>query len=324
MNAGFNDLNSYVQYDHVCEDTEIFSSTKGTEVIDLSIVIPTKDVSEYLHDLLLKMYNDLTSTNIHFEVFVVDDGSSDGTLQILRKFAVDHSSNFYLLESATGSGAGRARNHAIKGLLEGEYVYFVDSDDTVDFMALAKATRTAKETGADLLIFPYNLEYVHSNYSTTKGMMKSDARIWNDVMAKHNSSNSDLKLAALGLINYPWKQLTLSSLIHDTGIFFGPSQIQNDVQFHWTSIAAARNIYFYNQSISICTHRLFDSDVRTQLTQVQTSSRMGVLDALGMTQRALALQGAFDLDEGEQIFKVYGKFFNTITTWAEVSCLGTV
>jgi hypothetical protein len=322
VESGFEDLRDFPQ--HVCEDEKLALLTKGMEGIDVSIIMPTKDVSAYLSDLLLEMYTDLTSANIRFEVFAVDDGSTDGTLQILRKFATEHSSNFYLLESGTGSGAGRARNQVIKGLIEGEYVYFVDADDTFDFVALAKATRTAKETGADLLILPYKIEYVHSNYSTTKGMMKADARIWDDIMTKHDSSNSDLKLAALGLINYPWKQLTASALIHNKGIFFGPTQVQNDVQFHWTSIAAAQNMQFYNQSTCICTHRLFDSNVRTQLTQVHSSSRLSMMDALGMTQRALAQQGAFDSEEGEQIFEVYKTFFKIVTKWAEVSRLGTV
>jgi hypothetical protein len=124
-------------------------------------------------------------------------------------------------------------------------------------------------------------------------------------------------LAALRLINYPWKQLTASSLIHDNDIFFGPTEVQNDLQFHWTSIAAAQNIKFYNQPV--CTHRKFDLDVKKQLTNIAGPVRMSILDALGMTQRALALQGAFNFEEGGQVFNAYVKFFGHITKWAEVS-----
>jgi len=313
MNAGFHGIRTR----HEFGDKRLFLPINGRERVDLSIIIPTKDVSPYIEDLLQKMYDDLTRSNILFEVFVVDDGSTDGTLQILRKFAVKHISNFYLLESGTGSGAGRARNHAIKGLIEGEYVYFADSDDTYDFLALAKATHTAKKSGADLVIFPYKVEFVHPQLSEIKGMMKADQRIWDHILTEQNPSNTDLKLAALGLINYPWKQLTASSLIDDAGIFFGPTEVQNDVQFHWTSIAAAQNIHLHDRPI--CTHRIFDSNVRKQLTRVQSSSRMSMLDALGMTQRALAQQGAFELEEGSQIFETYKKFFKSVTKWAEVS-----
>ncbi len=293
-------------------------SIEGTEKVDLSIIMPTKDTLPYLKDLLKKMYTDLTRSNIRFEVFVVDDGSTDGTLPILRKFAAEHSSNFYLLEADSGtSGAGRARNQVIKGLIEGEYVYFADSDDTFDFAALALATHTAKKKGADLLIFPYMLEFIRPQLSEIKGMMKTDEKIWHRVMTEQDLSNIDLKLAALGLINYPWKQLTASSLMRDKGTFFGPTEVQNDVQFHWTSIAAAQHLLFYNRPI--CTHRIFDSTLRTQLTRVQSSSRMGMLDALGMTQRALALQGAFALEEGGRVFEEYKKFFKSLTKWAEVS-----
>ncbi|KAL3784647.1 hypothetical protein ACHAW5_003837 [Stephanodiscus triporus] len=309
VNAGFHGIRT----PHEFGDKRLFLPINGRERVDLSIIIPTKDVSPYIEGLLLKMYDDLTRSNIRFEVFVVDDGSTDGTLQILRKFAVKHISNFYLLESGTGSGAGRARNHAIKGLIEGEYAYFADSDDTYDFLALAKATHIAKNSGADLVIFPYQLEFVRPQLSEIEGMMKADQKIWDHILTKQNPSNIDLKLAALGLINYPWKQLTASSLIDDAGVFFGPTELQNDVQFHWTSIAAAQNIYLYDRPI--CTHRIFDSNVRKQLTQVQSPSRMSMLDAFGMTQRALALQGAFELEEGSQIFEAYKKRFETVTKW---------
>jgi glycosyltransferase involved in cell wall biosynthesis len=99
------------------------------EEIKLSIIMPTKDVSVYLPDFLCDRYIDLTSLNISFEVFAVDDKSTDGTDQILRKFTVEHSSNFHLLEAGNGNRADRARNHVIKGLIEGECIYFINTDD---------------------------------------------------------------------------------------------------------------------------------------------------------------------------------------------------
>jgi hypothetical protein len=46
---------------------------------------------------------------------------------------------------------------------------------------------------------------------------------------------------------------------------------------------------------------------------------MIMLDALGMTQCPLALQGAFELEEGSLIFSGYKKFFKSLMKWAEVS-----
>ena len=141
INAGFQGIRTH----HEFGDKRLFLPINESESVDLSIIIPTNNVSPYIEDLLLKTYDNLTRSSILFEVFVVGDRMADVMLQILRKVAIKHISNFYLLESGTGSEAGRARNHAIKGLIEDEYVYFADSDDTFNFLALTETTHIAKK-----------------------------------------------------------------------------------------------------------------------------------------------------------------------------------
>lgn len=288
--------------------------------VDLSIILPTKDVADLLPDLLSDLYAGLTRSRLKFEVFVVDDGSTDGTIQILRDFATDHTSTFYLLESGSGkSGAGRARNNALP-LVEGEYVYFADTDDTFDFAALAGAVKYAARNDVDMVILPYKTEYVKPGSSTVDGMLSADLKIWNGMRSKWRQwfypfSDEERKMAAFGLINYPWKQLTSASLLRDAGVFFGPTVVQNDVQFHWTSIAGARNVQFYDKVV--CTHRKFDAALRSQLTKVQSSHRLGMLDAAGMTQRAMAQQGAFDGTAGRQTLERWTKFFHSLAHWAK-------
>jgi len=292
------------------------------KTIDLSLILPTKDVANLLPDLLRDMYTALTRSRLRFEVFVVDDGSTDGTVQFLRDFAAEHPTNFYLLESNSGgkSGAGRARNSALP-LVEGEYVYFADADDTFDFAALAGAVRHASRRDVDVVILPYKTEYIKPGKSTVDGMLSGDLKIWNSMRSKWREwvypyTAEERKAAAFGLINYPWKQLTAASLLRDAGVFFGPTVVQNDVQFHWTSIAAAKNVRFYD--VVVCTHRKFDEALRSQLTKVSSSHRLGMLDAAGMTQRAMARQGAFDSGEaGRAILAQWTKFFRDLASWAK-------
>lgn len=288
--------------------------------IDLSLILPTKDVADLLPDLLRALYDGLARSRISFEVFVVDDGSTDGTIQILREFAMAHTSNFYLLESGGGkSGAGRARNSAIP-LVEGQYVYFADTDDMFDFLALAEAVRYASKREVDLLILPYKTEYVKPGSSSVDGMLAGDLRIWSSVRSLWQRwlrphADGERRMAALRLINYPWKQLTASYLLRDANVFFGPTVVQNDVQFHWTSIAAARNVQFFDRAV--CTHRKFDAALRNQLTKVQSSHRLSMLDAAGMTQRALARQGAFDGPGGKKLLGEWSNFFKSLAHWAK-------
>ena len=112
--------------------------------------------------------------------------------------------------------------------------------------------------------------------------MKSNKRIWAQVLEKDEQSHLAQKEAALALINCPWKQLTSSKLMFDADVFFGSTKVHNDVQFHWMSTSAAQNIHFYNEEV--CTHRKFDSSICGQLTEVKDSAHMSVFPSLGMTQ----------------------------------------
>jgi glycosyltransferase involved in cell wall biosynthesis len=187
------------------------------------------------------LYEALSSdTTFSFEVFVVDDGSTDGlTTQLLLDIAAEERPNFYFLSTSKMSGAGRTRNIVAIPLAEGQYIYFADADeDSYNFVALKEAVNYAKsKAGIDLLALPYFVDTVHTNTSSTQsGMMPpSDDRVWKTVRSNlGNLTQADRKKAAFSLINYPWKQITSSNLLFDADIYFDGYVVHNDVQFHWT------------------------------------------------------------------------------------------
>eukprot|EP00547_Thalassionema_nitzschioides_P001457 CAMPEP_0194203940 /NCGR_PEP_ID=MMETSP0156-20130528/3583_1 /TAXON_ID=33649 /ORGANISM="Thalassionema nitzschioides, Strain L26-B" /LENGTH=708 /DNA_ID=CAMNT_0038929803 /DNA_START=212 /DNA_END=2338 /DNA_ORIENTATION=- len=284
--------------------------------VDLTIIMPTYNVNDLIQDVLDKMYTDLDRPGFSFEVFAIDDGSDDGTIKVLSDFQKKHETNFFLMNTpSSNGGAGRARNFAIP-LIEGRYVYFVDADDGYDFQALAESVIFATKDEFDLLILPYETEIVGPNNTVTKGgMMTADEKIWSQLPSKINRTHEIQKEAAYGLINYPWKQLTASRVMHDSDVYFGPTKVHNDVQFHWTSIAAAKKIHFYHKKV--CSHRKFDASVRGQLTADKSAARMNVFYAISLTQRALARQGVFDGDEREgYAFAKWLKFARDVLNWA--------
>lgn len=278
--------------------------------IDLTIIMPTYNVQDLLDDLLVDMFATLQRVGTSFEVFAIDDGSTDGTLAVLTDFQEEHANLHVLKTVGGGGGAGRARNVAIP-LIEGRYVYFVDADDGYDFATLAESVSFATDNQYDLLIFPYETQNIGPK-TKTGGMMSADLKVWEQLLPSNNRTHEQQQEAAYGLINYPWKQLTSSRIMKDDGVFFGPTKVHNDVQFHWTSIAASTNIHFYHQRV--CSHRFFDASVRGQLTSVKSSARMSVFDSLSLTQRALARQGAFD--EGGYAYKKWVKFSRDVLNWA--------
>lgn len=86
----------------------------------VSVIIPSYNHARYLRECVDSV---LAQDHPSLEVIVVDDGSSDGSLEILRSYG----SRIQLLQQSGGRQA-RARNLAL-GVARGEFIAFLDSDD---------------------------------------------------------------------------------------------------------------------------------------------------------------------------------------------------
>ncbi|MDN6244681.1 MAG: glycosyltransferase family 2 protein, partial [Tetragenococcus koreensis] len=91
----------------------------------ISIVIPVYNVEKYLENCLQSIQN---QTYNHFEVILVNDGSTDSSLSICEKF-VNQDKRFSVLSKENG-GLSSARNFGIKKA-KGSFITFVDSDDYI-------------------------------------------------------------------------------------------------------------------------------------------------------------------------------------------------
>jgi glycosyltransferase involved in cell wall biosynthesis len=100
---------------------------------EVSVIIPVYNVAPYLRPCLESV---LEQTFADLEVICVDDGSSDGSSDILADYA-GKDSRLRVLTQEHGREA-RARNKAL-ALARGRYISFVDSDDLLDRNALEKA-----------------------------------------------------------------------------------------------------------------------------------------------------------------------------------------
>lgn len=89
-------------------------------IIKVSVIIPTYNYGEFISDSIESVIN---QTYKDFEVIVVDDGSTDNTTDIIKKYK-NRISYFY----KENGGPSSARNYGIKNS-KGEYICFLDADD---------------------------------------------------------------------------------------------------------------------------------------------------------------------------------------------------
>ncbi len=95
----------------------------------------------------------LAQTGVNLDVIVVDDGSSDRSLEIIRSFG-----DRIAWLTGANQGAPVARNLGVFRS-QSEYVLFLDADDYLEEGALACWSSVASRTAADLVLAPFEYEY---------------------------------------------------------------------------------------------------------------------------------------------------------------------
>lgn len=115
------------------------------KTIDLSIIIPIYNVESYLRECLESVY----AVNLLKEVILVNDGSTDHSLQIAEEFAEKYPEETILI-SQENRGLSAARNTGLEKA-KGEYIYFIDSDDFLDSKAFEDFFYKIKGTDLDII-----------------------------------------------------------------------------------------------------------------------------------------------------------------------------
>lgn len=113
----------------------------------VSVIIPVYNVEAYLRECLDSIVN---QTLRQIEIICVNDGSTDASQEILMDYAKqDQRISIYV---QSNSGQSVARNVGIKHA-EGEYLYFMDSDDILETNALELLYGHVKEKDLDVIYF---------------------------------------------------------------------------------------------------------------------------------------------------------------------------
>ena len=109
----------------------------------ISIIIPVYNVEPYLRQCLDSVAN---QTMRDIQIICVNDGSTDGSVDILEEYAAMDSR--FVVVHQNNSGAGTARNTGLRHAT-GKYAYFADPDDWIELDLCEKLVDKLEETLAD-------------------------------------------------------------------------------------------------------------------------------------------------------------------------------
>lgn len=117
---------------------------------DLTVIIPFYNAEKYLKECLDSLRNQKTSYTYH--IVIVNDGSTDNSEDILDAYIDWQALNIIKQEN---QGAASARNRALQEV-KGNYIMFVDADDTLTENAIDAYLRAAYSSNADIVQAGYS------------------------------------------------------------------------------------------------------------------------------------------------------------------------
>lgn len=119
---------------------------------DISIIVPVYNVELYLEKCLTSLLKqDIPYSE--YEIIVVNDGSTDTSGEIINRFCCKYSS--IILIEQENKGLSEARNTGLNAA-KGKYIWFVDSDDSVENNVLKQLLGYCSLNDLDLLDFRFD------------------------------------------------------------------------------------------------------------------------------------------------------------------------
>lgn len=201
----------------------------------VSIIVPVYNAEKYLKQCINSI---LAQTVSDFELICVDDGSTDNSLNILKKYQKkDKRIQVYAQKNQY---AGIARNNGLSHA-NGKYVLFLDSDDFFENTLIEKTVALANMHSADLVLFGADIyDQSTGKYSPASWELNMEYMPKKKVFNKEDIPEKIFQVVGSG----PCNKLYRRSFIEEHMLRFPDLRNSEDVPFVCGALASA-NIITY-------------------------------------------------------------------------------
>ncbi len=136
----------------------------------ISVIMPMYNAEKYIAAAL----DSIVDQTFHsYEILVINDGSTDNSLSIAEEYSRNHPDKIQVI-SQENAGAGAARNFGVKKA-SGNYVLFMDSDDTVEKDMLSALYASAIRHHSEVVFCPFYRHGLHGE-TTIEGSFNFSPR----------------------------------------------------------------------------------------------------------------------------------------------------
>lgn len=253
---------------------------KDNDSILVSVIIPIYNASKYLERCLSSLCKQ--SLN-NIEIICIDDGSTDNSAQIIKKFENKYKNvKAYYIEN---NGAAYARNLGLSSAI-GDYVIFLDADDYFYKSFLERMYTTAVKEDVDIVLcrcegYDVSSEsIINMDWTVKRDLMPHGDRFsWRD-----NTEN-----LFTFCIGWAWDKLYRREFLNKTNLQFQSLRTSNDAYFVFSSLYKAKSIYFLDERLILQTRNL-----KSSLSQTRDKSWECFYEAIKAIKEDMISFGVYD------------------------------
>lgn len=218
----------------------------GEKKIKVSIVIPVYNSANTI-ERCLKSVVDQTYDNI--EILIIDDGSIDGTLDIIKTF---DDSRVYIIRQAH-SGVSAARNNGIKKS-SGKYLMFLDSDDALDKNAIETLVKCAQGQQKDTVI-RFGYVGIDNGKKKKEDLRQLDGKTLDanneadfNILIKKFFGGEDVIMPCYSVVLFLERKYII-----ECDLFFNSDlYMMEDMVFYLDLFRSGKKVYFLNKPLYLC------------------------------------------------------------------------
>ena len=244
------------------------------EKVRLSIIIPVYNADRYLKQCIESVLEHIDEKT---EVIIVNDGSTDSSLEICECFEKKY--DCIRVINKINEGVSRARNIAIEQA-RGEWINFIDADDM--FQRNAIKSIEGLESDADVILCDYSKEYIYSQQRST-GLIE----IPNELLKKgilnfptYVNQIREYSYSIDGINNWTcWGKFFRKKIICENNIKF-PEKITHgeDLVFCYQVYSFAMKIYYC--PICLYFYRINNQSVSQKFNKNRITNTLGLFENL--------------------------------------------
>lgn len=207
-----------------------------------SIIVPVYNAEKYVRECIESVINQTCES---WELLLVNDGSTDGSLEICKSFLGDERISVF---SKKNEGLSATRNYGLSRA-KGDYILFLDSDDTIEPDSLERFQSIINKTGAEVIAgYAYHFDDSGAKWQSRAYLDLHGAVLDGPIFYNKSLYGANVRSCAQYYI-------TSHELINRADLRFEPGLLHEDEIWTPILLANAKSVFddehcFYNYRIS--------------------------------------------------------------------------